>query len=1501
MKSLDELYREQYGVADPLGRVESQGAVAIAEPETKVEHEPMRLSDLAEEQEKQSDTFTFLNKPFTKGKLEPNLRTLVAVAQTAFPFVALPGLKTKGTEEFQERLGRNVVAGVGGMAGSTLQGLRAVEVFFGLDTPVGKEFEKLGNNLVNLSSKVSPRNPDFFDKVVQGATSMAMFIPTGIVGGVVGVGVKSLSMATKIPRIIAWSGNLAKLSGLGMAALAEAEIEAGQTYGDLKRSGKSDIDAADASFGTFWKNFFTIGLTNYIGGKFTSKLIQPGIEGFQEGIQNVIQSVEKKEPIKWGEVAEAIGLGTLIAGGVGPLIEAATIDDVVEVEKFKEDHPVMGEELAGKELPVNKEVIKDALGIAETVFNASKEEGKTVEEADTDAMQAFTEHVKFMEDPDKAVNENVEEALPAPEVPALENKSTEVIPPQQNVSEIYANREMTIKGNYGFEKSDPNQVFKPGQTVNLDENITSGHGGTGVIIRVDENGQPLDILSNEFGNKQAYFMKDGKIVTPYENPIDVTPTAEITPLENKIELGMAKEEGAGRSIPPEKAPQRSGENRLFHGTSKKAAEIIRKEGLKLSSEHGEYGNTMEEYVSLTKDFETAKRFAENTGMNVDLTKPGESGEVIEIDPTNLRIADGEKYPQGKNENWTDYLERMRKEGFDAIDLSKVNADTGENEVALINPQKAKLIDFNQPTPAESGGPAEPPPPSKPEFGKAPLGTKATIRQATGQFQPEEPTITEAQALKEKLKAEEKAAKEGFKEGRETGIEEVKSAKQILDRRRAFIRAVQEDYGLSDSDLKQLTHRDIRLMNNYEFKKFLDDIDARGAVMEKKRELKIKILSEINEKELVKTDNLRKYLKFPSLENMTVDQLNQFNQELENTQKGDEFLSVRKLGTVKNTELAGIKTIREAKEILAKRLGVPLSEVENIRVGSLDKIRFDTQLSEQNPFYKFLVDETNMSILDSEQRFFEMEKEIDDLTKKARSSRKRDIVEKFVPSDETVFKYLESDPVGKSEITKGMTDAELDLANYLQSRFSQFRDILIQHGVLTKYRSDYITHIRRGFLETWKEDGLLTAFKEVFKQYQEDAAVFKILEDDTQNILPLEKFFQFAMQRSGELKPSMNVAKAFKAYAKAFLKKQALDKIVPALDIYAYSLSPKQTTPRGLQMDRRLIKFVHEWINNKKGRRSSLGGILPQGGALDIVLRSINSFVTMIDLGFNIPISLTSLIGEQVTTYTNIGTKKYAKGIARINTEKGREIIENNRDLIGKSAWEDLQNTADDIGDTLSKGMYYLFGVSTTEANKVHLLGSMTDAEWERGELTQERKAELIREIGRYRHIPGARSIFGSTSVGGALTKYKNWALPILRTTTKNLATLIEMAGKGKANEIPHSKEFQELLRETLLTAFIALAGRALIGDDDKDESFIGEMIKKGYRESLTLLGALDPTVLSSVRLLKFLGDLSSAVKSIGLFEEYKNKPGYKGVNRLIRTLTPKAIKPFIPEGGKTRR
>lgn len=764
--------------------------------------------------------------------------------------------------------------------------------------------------------------------------------------------------------------------------------------------------------------------------------------------------------------------------------------------------------------------------------------------------------------------------------------------------------------------------------------------------------------------------------------------------------------------------------------------------------------------------------------------------------------------------------------------------------------------------------------------------------------PKEIKVTQKALLKRLFQGAERARKQGFRAGKEVG--ENKSAKAILNRRRSRIKAIRDMYGMTDRDLKKISLKDIRLMSDYEFKKFIDDIDAKAVAMATDLQLKNEIAFQIADKELKDTENLRKAMKFPALSMMSTEQLVEFNQALEAYQKGDQFLTTRKLEVIDKTELAGAKTYREARERIAKSLGVNPDELNNIKSGIAEFGAWDSLLAQKNPFYKYMVEEIAKSQMEAEHIYLEQEKEIDDLMQKARGSKKKSFIDRAIPTDELIFEWLESPLESafdsdfhkgmrtKEAVAKEMSAEELAAASHIQARMIAMRDRLVQLDVLDKYIEDYISHIRRGFLETYKKDGLKSAIISMYDNQKEDEVRFQSIDPRTGQILPMEAFFRFAMKRSGSIKPSENVSKAYKSYLKAFLKKQAFDKTVPAIDLYAMMLEKEGLTDDTGKLHVGLQSFVKTWLNNKKGRRFTYGGVMKQNGKLDFSIRLLDAFVSFKDLGLNIPVSLTVTVGDQLATYTPLGSKNYIKGQKRRNSKKGKAILEQHREFIGKSPWKGFSDTAKNLGEKLADGLFVMFDNASVEANKIFLLGSMTDAEWKAGKVSPDRMAELRTEMGRYRAVKNSKSILGSTSPSTFITKYKSWSIPIFRTTFSNYRALAVTLKKDGFEKSYKSKEFRELLRGHTLTLLLVLAGKAMIDDDD--QSAIGQMVAKAYRESLSLVGALSLGGMTASRLGSFLVGITQALDMIVTGEEYKTKKGFKGVDKLKRELTPSFVK-----------
>ena len=732
------------------------------------------------------------------------------------------------------------------------------------------------------------------------------------------------------------------------------------------------------------------------------------------------------------------------------------------------------------------------------------------------------------------------------------------------------------------------------------------------------------------------------------------------------------------------------------------------------------------------------------------------------------------------------------------------------------------------------------------------------------------------------------------------IEAIRTEKQKIAARRRQINDIVEYLGLNDTQVKKLIKKDIRLMTDFEFMKFKNDLLNKAEALQERDFEKARVREIIDRKRLQKVENYRRVLGYPTIDAMTTEQLREFADVLEEFQDGDVFLTERELETVDRTDLKGIRTWREAKEALAKELGTTPDKLDTIKATAFDGFRWDASLAESNPFYGLLVETTTKSLMNSETRFHEVENKIYELARKSEKSRGRTLVEKLIPQDKQIFEYLEAQAEMKPALAEQMTPEQVELARYMQEYFGQALEYLIKTKAIEKGRENYITHIRRSFLETFKEDGLFSAVLSVFHNYQQDEMVFNILDDDTGNILPLEKFFQFSMRRTGGLEPTQNVVKAFLVYARTFEKKVSLDEIIPKLDIYAQSLTPQTYTPRGLETDRSLKKFVNRYINNKKGRQISFDSFIKQGGPIDLSIRALRTFTTMIDLGLSIPVGMAAFVGERVANFQLLGAKAFALGEKRAHTDKGKTILRKYEAFTGRSVWEEFTAPGKEVTERIVEGMFGLFHQATVSANKQFLLGVLTEEEFNSGEISEKRLAEMRIEMGRWRVVPGAKSIIGSTSIGGAALQYKSWAVVMARTTIKDLTTLLKDLKNKPAGEALTTKEAKELYRAVSLIAVVLIVFGA--GDDEKDKSFIGQVRRRIRNESLSILSAISPEMwLATPRIMGFMTQLGKNLTSIIKLEEYKTKPGLKGVGGLKKQLTPGVVRQLTPEEEKGPR
>jgi hypothetical protein len=775
--------------------------------------------------------------------------------------------------------------------------------------------------------------------------------------------------------------------------------------------------------------------------------------------------------------------------------------------------------------------------------------------------------------------------------------------------------------------------------------------------------------------------------------------------------------------------------------------------------------------------------------------------------------------------------------------------------------------------------------------KVPVKTR--VRKITGQVKDKE--LLE---LRDEFVRTARVAREAFRAGKEAVAQkETQKLKNIMARSRK-VRVVRDYLNLTDADMKKLTTKNPLFMDQWEFKKFIDDLRVRAVELSENKLQKAMLIHQIYEKDLSNVDNYRKVLGFPTITKMTTEQAREFAIALDPFADGSSFLTVRQLQLIDRTELEGARTYEEAKAILSEKTDLSIEELSQISITEWTKFKWDTALAESDPFLNLLVRGVNEKLLEANIRSFDIETKVHKLAKKSEKSRARTFLEKIIPQDKLIFEYLETPGDEKEAVMANMTKEQIDLAHYMQEYFANALKYLIQVKGLEQGRADYITHVRRGMLENIKEEGLSKAVSSMFTSMQEDYATFNIGTD--QHILPLDKFFQYEMRRTGVIEPSENVINVFLHYVKTFEKMVSLNEIMPVMDIYAQSITPQIYTPKGLEFDKSIKNFVHDYINNKKGRRITAAVIDKQGGVVDVSLRAGKTVTSFLDLGWNIFSGLAATGGEQITNYQMLGARKFAKGNTRIGTKKGKAILKKYAAVIGRSSWEGIFVPGEDIVDRTMTSAFALFNEASRLANKQFILGSITDAEYNSGEITSERMTEVLLDMGRFRVVPGTKSLVGSTSVGGTLTQYKTWAIPVLRTNLKNLIDTAKNLKNRPIGEALTQREAIETYRLVglTLTAYIVWA---MVGADEEDDSFVGQLLNKVKRETFTLIQAVDPTLFfGDPRLSSFLQEFAKNIKMSLFLEEYKTRPGLKGVEGFKRQLTPRAIKQFQSKKEKRR-
>lgn len=719
----------------------------------------------------------------------------------------------------------------------------------------------------------------------------------------------------------------------------------------------------------------------------------------------------------------------------------------------------------------------------------------------------------------------------------------------------------------------------------------------------------------------------------------------------------------------------------------------------------------------------------------------------------------------------------------------------------------------------------------------------------------------------------------------------KEQMRIIRKRGEALNNLQDMIGLSDARAKsligELTKQKLHLMSEKQFDDFMISFVNRGTELANKLYEQQEVGAIIQEKRLNKVDNLRKAMKLPTITKMSAQQASLFAKALSEYEFGDTFLTTRQLETIHRTAWDGSLTEREMFGAVFAETGITEEDLKNVRVsGDLQKFKNWLVLSRSNPLFAWIIDKRFKAELETHANVVAFEEQLNPIVNKARASRTRPFLERFkqaiAPMDELVFGYIEAENKEEYRTTNEMTKEEVDLAVFLMTRLFLPAKDYMQTEYAMGTRENYITHIRRGLGETFINaisegksvpKAVREAVNEVFSSQKEDEIQFGILAGKTGDVVAFEKWFKFAMPRSGELVPTKNVAKASLAYARAYYKKRAVDSFVP--EVMAVAKMQERivgTTPKGLPKNPKVQEFINEMLNDAKGRKIQF--ITEQGSTTDNGLRFGVMFTAFKYLGFRPVLGLASFVGEFVATARATTMLEKWRGLSRtIQVSKAHNINQKYKYFTGRNPLVELFSPEHEITTRIKQAALVIYSLGSFFNTRFYLRAKMTEAEWKNELMNDERMVEITKEMSKWRKTPFyITSLAGGTAVGSVFSQFATWAIPIVTTTISDTQKTYENMQKDGFKRAMTSEEAISLGKTAAVMGtmfFIAMGIKAMSGDDD-DERDIWFYLT---REMNTLLGAFgvmfDLETRANPPLIRQLIDLMTLFKQVISQDAYK--------------------------------
>ena len=771
---------------------------------------------------------------------------------------------------------------------------------------------------------------------------------------------------------------------------------------------------------------------------------------------------------------------------------------------------------------------------------------------------------------------------------------------------------------------------------------------------------------------------------------------------------------------------------------------------------------------------------------------------------------------------------------------------------------------------------------------------------------------------------------GIKRGQESAL------KSVSQRRRA-IASTQDAFDISDSIKdriigKTLKGQRIHLMKEDTFNDFLIRFTNLAQLERARLSAQDTVKAVEQAGDFQKIDNLRLALGLPVVSQMTEIEANLFVDELSKYEFGDVFLTKRQIETLYRTDFEKIATERELYIKIKEKTDLTKEDLKQDTMPFLAYFANGLRKSRHSKLFRLFVNDTIKAEAEATTGIVGYQRIIDKLARKSRRSnlRGKSIKEKFwdiiAPTEEIVRGYIEANSETKAEYAKenNMTLENIEFGNTIIKFNRMMYDYYVKNYDLHSRfgegkEKDYFPNLRRGFLETAKDETFVNGFLNIIKDQQEAETSAMILTGRTGEIVPFEKWNKHMQFRGGEITPTNNVARATMSSATMFFRKKAIDKFVPKLNTLLsirQDILPK--TDEGLQKNPQVEQYLKKVINEARGR--NIGGgesLIPaQAGKTDTILRGLISLVTVHKLGGRVNVGSSSFVGEMMAllTSTILEPKKVLRGLTRqANLKKTSRVVKENVALIGRTPFEDLLSPETGAFGKIYDGLMVLFAIGSYQAKKIGLLSHMSEEQWAKEILTATEQMEISLKQNKYKKGElHAGSLVGKTSIGKIFGQFKTWAFDIV-TTGLSSTTRLTQHYNPKSNKNYSKEEITEYKQDVVALILTATVGYILqvmmlaffVDDDDEEDRttlwYVVRELGTHLQAVSTLLGVntykkeFDPMSAPLVGVSKDIGKL---IYYIITQEEYKEDTYGYGIGdkklwkEFNRVFTPVAVSQY---------